>query len=79
MGPNPSTSGPRRTLVDHEFRMLVRHDFQIALARLTGGVHFDKAEEWTDWYRDAKTRKWRDGVDKVDIKLDGLQPGPPGH
>ncbi len=79
-GPSGSEGGGQRTLVDHELRMLVRHDFQRALARLTGGVHFDSAEKWADWYRENKSSPWRDGLDHVSIKLDGLQPGPaPGH
>ena len=77
-GQGATTAAPR-SLVDHEFRMLVRHDFQLALARLTGGVQFDRAEDWSNWYRDAKSAKWCDGIDKPAIKLDGLQPGPGGH
>jgi hypothetical protein len=55
--------------------MEVRHEYQIALARLTGGVHFDRAKLWAEWYRDQKDAKWKDGVDKPAIKLDGLLPG----
>jgi hypothetical protein len=40
MGMVPSCGqGGKRGLVNGDMRMLVRHDFQWALARLTGGVH----------------------------------------
>jgi hypothetical protein len=56
----------------------VRHEFQIALARLTGGTHFDSANAWAEWYRDARSTKWRDGVEKVSIPANGTSPGA-GH
>ena len=57
-------------------RMSVRHDFQFQLARLTGGIHFSTSDLWATWYRNNESSKWRDGVDKPDIKLDTLQGGP---
>jgi hypothetical protein len=69
-----------RSLVDGDLVMEIRHDFQYALARLTGGVHFDRAKEWVEWWRDAKSAPMRDGIDRPNVKLDGLRPGPaPGH
>lgn len=69
-------SGPKRAMTDHDAVMKIRREFQIALARLTGGVHFDSAAQWADWYRDAKSAKWRDGLDKVSIKFDGYESEP---
>jgi HEAT repeat protein len=54
----------------------VGHEFQIALSRLTGGVQFDRAGLWSDWYRDAKSTKWQDGLEKVSIPPVEVQPGP---
>jgi len=77
MGVSPgNTAGPKRTVTDSDVMLNVRHEFQIALARLTGGVHFDRAKLWAEWYRAQKTAKWKDGVDKVSIQLDGIVPGP---
>jgi hypothetical protein len=75
VGPTAATSGPKRDVVDHALMLDVRYEFQLAHARLTGGVQFDRAKLWADWYRDAKNAQWRDGVDRVSIKFDGLQPG----
>jgi hypothetical protein len=68
--------GTQRILVNGDLVMQIRHDFQWALARLTGGVHFDRAIQWSDWWRDAKDKPWRDGVDRPNVKLDNLEPGP---
>lgn len=76
IGPTAGTSGPKRDVVDSTLMMNVRYEFQLALARLTGGVQFDRAKYWAEWYRDSKNKKWRDGVDKVSIKFDGLESGP---
>jgi hypothetical protein len=74
---NPQQA-PQRPVADSNVVLDVGHEFQIALARLTGGVHFDRANLWSGWYRDAKSAKWRDGVEKVSIPPDGTPPGP-GH
>jgi hypothetical protein len=70
----PGGAGAGR--VAGELTLEVRHEYQIALARLTGGVHFDRAKLWAEWYREQKDATWKDGVDKVSIKLDGIEPGP---
>jgi hypothetical protein len=62
--------------VDQTLMMKVRYEFQLALARLTGGVQHDRARLWAEWYRNNKNGKWRDGIDKPAIKFDGLEPGP---
>jgi hypothetical protein len=74
---NPQQA-PQRTDADSKVVLDVGHEFQIALARLTGGVRFDHANLWSEWYRDARSTKWRDGVEKVSIPPDGTPPGP-GH
>jgi hypothetical protein len=66
----------QRTVTDGDLLLGVRHDFQYALARLTGGVHFNRAKEWTEWWRDAKSAPWRDGVDKPNVQFDNVLPGP---
>jgi hypothetical protein len=68
--------GTQRVLVNSDLVLQIRHDFQWALARLTGGVHFDRAIQWSEWWRDAKDRPWRDGVDRPNVKLDNIEPGP---
>jgi hypothetical protein len=78
-GQNPSsTGGPRRIVVDPLIITQIHHEFCVALARLTGGVQFDTAKAWGDWYRDAKSTKWKDGVDKVSVKADGPECPYPG-
>jgi hypothetical protein len=66
----------QRVLIDEELLLDVRHDFQYALARLTGGVHFNRAKEWVEWWRDAKDAPLRDGVDRPKVQMDGVLPGP---
>ena len=66
----------QRVLIDEELLLDVRHDFQYALARLTGGVHFNRAKEWVEWWRDAKDAPLRDGVDRPKVQMDGIKPGP---
>jgi hypothetical protein len=74
---NPQQQPPR-TDPGNDVVASVRNEIQIALARLTGGTHFDSAKAWAEWYRDAKSTKWRDGVDKVSIPPNNVQPGS-GH
>ena len=75
----------QRVLIDEELLLDVRHDFQYALARLTGGVHFNRAKEWVEWWRDAKDAPLRDGVDRPKVQMDGIKLGfasgakPGGH
>lgn len=69
-------SGPNSAPASGDLVLQVRHDFQWALARLTGGVHFDRAKQWTEWWRDAKSAPWSAGVDRPNVKLDNVETGP---
>ncbi|MBM4013442.1 MAG: hypothetical protein FJ293_00540 [Planctomycetes bacterium] len=75
-GSGRQRNDPKSALGQPGDRMAVRHDFQYQLARLTGGVHFSDANDWVAWFGANDKTKWRDGVDKPDIKLDGLKSGP---
>ena len=66
---------PKSALNQPGDRMAVRHDFQYQLARLTGGVHFSTSDLWAAWFRNNQKSKWRDGVDRPDVKFDGLEGG----
>ncbi len=67
---------PKNALGQPGDRMAVRHDFQFQLARLTGGIHHNTSNDWVAWFGANEKTKWRDGIDKPEIKLDGLKSGP---
>lgn len=71
----PRPGGGGKLLNNADLSMEVRHDFQWALARLTGGTHFDRAREWADWWRSAKDSPLPDGLDRPNVKLDNLEGG----